>query len=117
MKVNFTDFNRNTPTKDRYEYVIDYISHDFDLEFEDAFYLIKQLKHNRSSVVIYGESIVDFNIYDDFLHVEIDGDGFWFAENIDLEIAKEVLRKAYEGCKYFGKYLPNTTREWESWTG
>lgn len=116
MEVSYTDFNPNSPTKDRYEYVIDYISHDFDLEFEDVFYLIKQLKHNRSSVVIYANAIADFHIFDDVLHIQIDGDGFWYAENIDIETAKEILRKVYEGCGYFGQFVSNTSREWESWT-
>lgn len=106
----------NTPLKDRYEYVVDYISHDFDLAFEDAFYLIKQLKHNRSSVLIFAEAIADFHIYDDVLHVQIDGDGFWYAENIDLDMANAILRMVYNNYGDFGKFIPNTSREWEAWT-
>ena len=116
MEVSFTDFNPNTPTKDRYEYVIDYISHDFDLEFEDVFYLIKQLKHNRSSVVVYAEAIADFHIFDNALHIQIDGFGFWYADNIDLEMANRILRMIYNGCEEFGKYIPNTNIEWGAWT-
>ena len=50
------------------------------------------------------------------LHVQIDGQGFWFAENIDLEIAGKILKVLFEDCEYFGKYIPETTREWEAWT-
>lgn len=116
MRISFTDFSPNIPPKDRYEYIIDYICHDFDLDIEDAFYLIKNLKHNQSSVVIYANSIVDFHIFDEKLHVQIDGDGFWFAENLDLEIAKEILRITYEGYLYFGKFISDTGREWDAYT-
>ncbi|HEY0770466.1 MAG TPA: hypothetical protein VGD31_09020 [Sphingobacteriaceae bacterium] len=116
MKVTFSDFNPNTPIKERYEYIVDYISHDFDLEFEEAFYLIKQLKHNRSSVIIYGHAVADFLIYDDALDVQIDGAGLWYAQNIDFETAEEILKATYEGLEYFGQYLPGTSREWDTWT-
>ncbi|HEY0460837.1 MAG TPA: hypothetical protein VGC97_17000 [Pyrinomonadaceae bacterium] len=91
MRVTFSDFNPNTPIKERYEYIVDYISHDFDLEFEDAFYL-------------------------NALDVQIDGDGLWYAQNIDFETAEEILKAIYEGCEYFGQYLPGTSREWDTWT-
>jgi hypothetical protein len=116
MEVNFIDFNPNAAVKERYDYIADYISCDFDLGFEDAFYLIRQLKHNRSKVVIFGEAIADFHLYDDALHVQIDGFGFWFAENIDLEIAKEILKATFEGCEYFGQFITGTSKEWEAYT-
>jgi hypothetical protein len=116
MEVSFTQFNQNIPTKDHYEYVVDYISHDFDLELEDTFYLVKQLKYNRSSVIIYAQAIADFHIFDNVLHVQIDGEGFWCAENISLETAKEILKVTFEGCEYFGQHIPGTTREWEAYT-
>jgi hypothetical protein len=116
MEVSFKDFNPNTPIKERYEYIVDYISHDFDLKFEDTFYLIKQLKHNQSSVVIFADAVVDFHIFDNVLHVQIDGEGFWYAENISLEIAREILKSTFEGCMDFGQYIPTTEREWEAYT-
>lgn len=116
MEVNFTDFNPHTPVKERYEYIADYISHDFNLEFEEAFYLIKQLKHNRSSVIVYAQAIANFHIYDDKLHVQIDGEGFWCAENITVDIAREILKATFEGCDNFGQYIPNTSKEWEAYT-
>jgi hypothetical protein len=105
MKVRFSNFNPNTPIKKRYEYIVDYISHDFDLEFEDAFYLIKQLKHNRSSVIIFGQAVADFLIYDNALDVQIDTDRFWYAQNIDLHSAEEILKATYQGCEKFCQYL------------
>lgn len=116
MKVDFTDFNPNAILKDRYEYGIDYILHNFDLNFEDTYYLVKQLKHNTNSVVVYAESIADFHLFDEALHVQIDGQGFWFAENIDLEIAGKILKAVFEGCEYFGQYILETKKEWEAWT-
>lgn len=116
MQVKFTDFNPNTLIKKHYEYIADYICHDFDLEFEDSLYLIRQLKHNRSSIVIYAQAIVDFHIFDYVLNVQIDGNGFWAAENISLEIASEILRNTFDGCEYFGQYVLTTTKEWEAYT-
>jgi hypothetical protein len=116
MEITFIDFNPNTPIKNKYDYITDYISHDFDLEFEDAFFLIKQLKQNRSSIVVYGKAITEFHIYDNLLHVQIEGSGFWFAENIDLKTARIILKLTFEGCDYFGQYLPHTNKEWEAYT-
>ena len=116
MEVTFTDFNPHTPLKERYEYVVDYISHSFDLDFEDAFYLIKQLKNHRSSVVVYAKAIADFQFYDGVLCVQIDSAGFWFAENLDLETARSILKLVYDGYDYFGQFLPNTNKEWEAYT-
>ena len=116
MKIGFQDFSPNVPHKDRYECGIDYLWHDFDLEFEDAFYLIKQLKNNRSSVVIYAPlAVVDFYIFDNALHVQIDGDGFWHASNLSLEITKEILRITYEGCEHFGSQISGTNQEWDAY--
>ncbi len=88
----------------------------FDLEFEDAFYLIKQLKRNRSSVAIYAPlATVDFFISNDALEVQIDGDSTWVASDLDLEVAREILRATYEGCEDFGSQIPGTNREWDAY--
>ena len=93
MKVSFKDFGPHVPDKDRYECGIDYLHHDLDLELEDAFYLVSQLKHNRSSVAIYTTStVVDFSIDRDGLSVQIDGDSTWVASDLDLDVAKEILK-------------------------
>lgn len=117
MKVSFQDFSPNTPDKDCYERGVDYLWHDFDLNLEDTFYLIEKLKTNRSSVIVYFPlASVDFHLFDNMLCVQIDADGFWFGENINLEMAKEILKVAFEGCSYFGSRIPNTNREWEAYS-
>lgn len=117
MKVGFQDFSPNIPNKDRYESGVDYLWHDFDLEFEDTFYLIKQLKTNRSRVIVYAPSaIVDFYLFDNMLCVQIDGDGFWHETNVDLETAQEILRVTFEGCEDFGSQISGTNREWECYS-
>jgi hypothetical protein len=118
MKVTFKDFSPNVPDKDRYERGIDYLHHDFDLKLEEAFYLVSQLKHNRSSVAIYTPSaVVDFFIDRDGLHVQIDGNSTWAASDLDFDVAKEILRAAYEGCEDFGTTIPGTTIEWGAYFG
>ena len=118
MKVSFKDFGPKVPDKDRYERGIDYLHHDFDLELDDAFYLISQLKHNRSSVAIYTTSaVVDFFIDRDGLNVQIDGDSTWVASDLDLDVAKEILNATYEGCEDFGTKIPGTTIEWDAYFG
>jgi hypothetical protein len=113
MNVSFQDFGANVPGKDRYERGVDYLLHEFDLEFEDAFYLVEHLKNNRSSVTVYAAAIVDYYIFDDELNVQIDGDGFWHASELDLDTAKIILRVAFDGCEHFGEQIPSTNREWD----
>ena len=114
MNVSFKDFGANVPDKDRYERGVDYLWHEFDLEFEDAFYLVRQLKNNRSSVMICTPSaVVDFYIFNDELNVQIDADGFWHASNLGLDTAKEILKVAFEGCEHFGEYIPGTNLNWD----
>ena len=116
MNISLKDFGANVPGKDRYERGVDYLWHEFDLDFEDAFYLVKQLKNNRSSVIVHAPSaVVDFYVFNDELNVQIDGDGFWHESNIDLEVAREILRVAWEGCEHFGSQIPGTNREWDAY--
>ena len=118
MKVSFKDFGPHVPDKDRYERGIDYLHHDFDLELDDAFYLVSQLKHNRSSVAIYTTStVLDFSIDRDGLNLQIDGDSTWVASDLDLDVAKEILKACYEGCEDFGTTIPGTTIEWDAYFG
>jgi hypothetical protein len=114
MNVSLKDFGANVSDKDHYERGVDYLWHEFELGLEDAFYLVRSLKNNRSSVTICAPSaIVDFYIFDDELNVQIDGDGFWHGSNLDLDTAKEILRVAVAGCEHFGEHMPGTNREWD----
>jgi hypothetical protein len=116
MKVSFRDFSPNVPDTERYERGVNYLCHDLDLEFEDAFYLVEKLKHNRSSVAVHTPSaVVDFFIFDDALEVQIDGDSTWVASKLSLDIAKEILRVAFEGCEDFGSQVPGTNQEWDAY--
>ncbi|MGH9943864.1 MAG: hypothetical protein ACRD9R_16085 [Pyrinomonadaceae bacterium] len=114
MNVSFEDFGANVPEKDRYERGVDYLLHEFDLGLEDAFYLVKNLKNNHSSVTIYAPSaIVMFYISSGQLYVQIDGDGFWHGSDFDMDTAKEILSAAVDGCEHFGERIPGTSREWD----
>jgi len=118
MKVSFKDFGPHVPDKDRYERGIDYLYQHFDLELDDAFYLLSQLKHNHSSVAIYTAStVVNFSIDRDGLNVQIDGICTWVASDLDLDVAKEILKAVYEGCEDFGTTIPGTTIEWDAYIG
>jgi len=116
MRISFSDFGPQVPVKEKYQSGIDYVSHEFDLGFEDAFYLVSQLKTNRSHVDICApEAMVSFYIFDNELNVQIDGygAGFWHGSNLDLETAREILRMASDGCQDFGQHIPGTSRIWD----
>jgi hypothetical protein len=114
MKVSFKDFSATVPEKDSYERGVDYLCHEFDLKFEDALYLLKHLRNNRSSLLFYAPSaVVDFYIYGGELNVQIDGDRFWHASNLELEAAEEILKATFEGREDFGEQMPGTNREWD----
>lgn len=117
MKVSFQDFRPDVPAKNSYISGVDYIWHDLDLEFEEAFHLIKQLKIHRSCLTVYNSSsCVAFYLFDGGLHVQIDGDGFWVAEDVDLQVAREILKVTYADCDDFGTHVPGTNYEWEAYT-
>jgi hypothetical protein len=116
VQVHFRDFGPDVPRKDRYVCGVDYLSHDFDLGIEDAFYLVSHLKNDRSSVCIFTQSsTVEFYIFDSELNVQIDGtgSGFWHASNLDEATAKQILRVASDGCEGFGSMIPGTDRNWD----
>jgi len=113
MNVSFKDFSRDVPEKDRYEQGVDYLRHDFDLGLEDAFYLVSHLKRERSSVTIYAPSVdVEFFMFSGKLHVQIGGYSTWAASDLELDVAKEILRATYEGREDFGTTIPGTNNEW-----
>ncbi|MEZ5429483.1 MAG: hypothetical protein R2747_24780 [Pyrinomonadaceae bacterium] len=117
MKVSFKDFGANVPVKQKYECGVDYLWHDFDLAFEDAFYLVEKLKNNHSSVIVFTLwAAVDFYFFNDALHVQIDtATGFWHESSLDLPVAKEILKVAWAGCEHFGSQIPGTVREWDAY--
>ena len=115
MEVRFNDFGPDVPQKHRYLRGVDFLKHEFDLGLEDAFYLVRHLKNNRSSVCVYaGYAVVDFYISEDQLYVEIDtASGFWHGSNFDLPSAKAILQVVFEGSEEFGSQIPGTTRPWD----
>ena len=118
MKVNFTEVSPSIPSKERYEHGKDYLSHEFDLEFEDIIYLLKNLKNYRSRLWIQTDyALIDFHIEEDnSLSVEIDYDNFWAVGEINLEIAEIILKQACDGKK-FDNLIPTTDKEWGAYSG
>jgi hypothetical protein len=85
-----------------------------DLEFEQAFELIKQLKEHRSSVDIYAPSVcTQFYFFDGELCVQIDGCGFWADSPLDFEDVEKILLATYEDCDDFSGVLPGT--DWRNY--
>jgi len=118
MNVSFKHFSPEAPVKDRYERGVDYLVHDFNLGVEEAFYLVSELKNDRSHVTIYATStVVDFFILGGKLGVQIDGDSTWVASDLDLAVAREILRATYEGCEDFGERILGTNIEWDAYFG
>ena len=119
MKVSFTHFSPNAPTRELYREGADYLRHDFDLGFDEALYLLRELKNHRSSLRVDAPaSSLDFYIESDgSLWVEIYGDdGLWAVSEIDLEIGAEFLRIAFDGGE-FGEHIPTTGRIWDAYSG
>lgn len=84
-----------------------------DLEFEQAFELIKQLKEHKSSVDIYAPSVcTQFYFFEGELCVQIDGCGFWADSPLNFDDVEEILRLTYEDCDDFSGILPGT--DWRS---
>lgn len=120
MKVTYTQFNPNTPQKNLYHQGVDYLQEDFDLDFDDTFYLLKKLKNHRSHIWIEAKTAnLDFYIeFDDTLWVEIYGyenSVMWAISEINLEIGKEILKFAFEG-KDFKDKIPSSKNHWDAYT-
>ena len=119
MKVSFTDFGKDIPKKNLYQQGVDFLQHGFDLEFDDALYLLKNLKNHRSNILIDAASAsLDFYIeFDNTLWVEIygyDNSVSWAVSEIDVEIGEEILKMAFDG-REFGNSIPTTEREWDAY--
>ena len=39
------------------------------------------------------------------------------ASDLALDVAKEILKAAYDGCEDFGTTIPGTTIEWDAYFG
>ena len=44
MKVSFTHFSPNAVVRVHYQRGVDYLEHNFDLEFDDTLYLLRELR-------------------------------------------------------------------------
>jgi len=75
MKTSFTHFSPNAAVRDHYQRGVDYLEHNFDLEFDDTLYLLRELRNHRSSLSVTAPKC-HLNFYvesDGSLRVEIDG--------------------------------------------
>jgi len=120
MKMQLTHYKPGIPPKSFYQQGVDYLQQEFDLEFEDALYLLKELKNHRDNLWVDAPSaVLDFYIEDDgSLWVEIYGltNSLWAISEIDLSISEEILSIAYEG-EAFGEQIPTTDRTWDAYSG
>jgi hypothetical protein len=119
MKVSYTHFSPNALIRNLYQEGADYLRHDFDVGFDEALYLLEELKNHRSSLWVDAPAC-SLNFYiesDDSLWVEIYGNnGLWAVSEIDLGVGSEILRIAFDGGN-FGEYIPTTNREWDAYSG
>jgi hypothetical protein len=119
MKTSFTHFSPNAAARDHYTQGVDYLTHDFDLEFDDTLYLLRELRNHRSRLSVQASrNSVDFYIESDgSLRVEIyDDNGLWADSEVEVGVAVEILRMAFAGAE-FGKFIPTTNREWDAYSG
>ena len=119
MKVIFTHYSPGAVERERYQEGIDYLSHNFDLEFDDTLYLLTNLNNHRSSLLVTVPKVhLHYYIeYDGSLRVEVDDyeTGLWADTEVDLGIATEILRMAFAG-QSFGEIIPTTNREWDAYS-
>ena len=119
MKVKFDHFSPNAVEREGYKEGVDYLRHQFDLEFDDTLHLLKQLKNHRSSLDLYAPNCcVQFYIAQDgSLSVELDTDtGLWACADVGMEAAIEIVRRTFAG-EEFGWNIPTTDREWDAYSG
>ena len=119
MKVTFDHFSPNAIERERYKEGVDYLSHKFDLEFDDTSYLLKELKNHRSSLSLDApRCFVTFSIdRDGALSVDLDTDtGLWAAGEVGMQAAIEIVRRAFAG-EEFGWNIPTTDEEWGGYSG
>jgi len=119
MKTSFTHFSPNAATRDHYKQGVDYLTHDFDLEFDDTLYLLRELRNHRSSLSVEASrnSLGFYVESDGSLRVEIyDLNGLWADSEVEIGVAIEILRMAFAGQE-FGKFIPTTNREWDAYSG
>ena len=119
MKTSFTHFSPNAAARDHYTQGVDYLTHDFDLEFDSTLYLLRELRNHRSRLSVQASrNSVDFYIESDgSLRVEIyDDNGLWADSEVEVGVAVEILRMAFAG-EEFGKFIPTTNREWDAYSG
>ena len=118
MKVNHHQFNLDTPAKDLYQQGVDFLQHDFELNFDETFHLLKNLQNHRSSLFVESATCaLSFYIEkDNSLWVEVmDSANLWAISKIDLEIAKEILKIAVaDGI--FEEHMPTTNRFWDGYS-
>jgi hypothetical protein len=111
MKVSYLISNQNTQ-----------IDHDFNLELEDIFYLLKELiKSSNSKNRLWVESsscALDFSLDEEMnLWVEIcsSSNSLWTVSEIDLTIGEEILKIA-QAEKDFSEIMPTTNINWDAYT-
>ena len=118
MKVSFTHFSPNAVVRVHYQRGVDYLEHNFDLEFNDTLYLLRELRNDRSSLSVTAPKC-HLNFYvesDGSLRVEIDGvNGLWADPGVEVEVAVKILRMAFADQE-FGKFIPTTNREWDAYS-
>ena len=119
VKVSYTHFSPSASLRDLYQEGADYLRHEFDFGFDEALYLLKELKNHRSSLWVDAPAC-SLNFYiesEGSLWVEIYGNnGLWAVSEIDLAIGTEILRIAFDGGE-FGEHIPTTNRVWDAYSG
>ena len=119
MKISFTHFSAEAPIRTRYEQGVDFLVQDFDLEFDQALFLLKGLKNHRSRLSVEAPAC-NLNFYvesNGSLRVEIYGNnGLWADSEVDIGGASEIFRMASEGAE-FGASIPGTDRQWDAYSG
>lgn len=118
MLVRYKHFSPGAVIRNRYQEGVDYLEHEFDLEFDDTLYLLRELRDRNNLWIDTPECTLNFSIDGEAnLWVDIDGkNNFWAASEITLDAAVEILRIAIAGGP-FDEHIPTTDQEWGAYSG
>lgn len=117
MKVWYTHFSAGAVIRERYREGVDYLSHHFDLGFDDTLYLLKELKNERCRLSIQTpkQGLCFFIDSENNLWVDLDDiNGLWAQSEVSLEAATEIIRIAFDGGE-FDELIPTTSKEWDAY--
>ena len=97
-----------------------YVEHIYEVDLQEAFLLLEELKNSNTSLHIKSEFfVIDFQyLSETSFEVEIYDirDGFWAISEIDMVVARNIVEMISADEK-FGEHVPTTNEIWDAYGG